>query len=72
MDDHALATCRDIGLVEGACIHDVRAGHCQITTVTASVVIVACEDGQPVVLDGAAELLAAYHNDSIRLGECDG
>jgi hypothetical protein len=67
--DHALAICRDIGFAEGAWIYDVRAGCCQITTLTASVVILVCENGQPLALDGADVLLDSYRDDSIRLEE---
>jgi hypothetical protein len=65
--DQALERCREAGFAEGVWIHDVRAGDCQITTLDASVVILACEDGQPAALDGAAELLASYRNGGIRL-----
>jgi hypothetical protein len=67
--DHALECCRDIGFEEGAWIHDVRAGDCQIRRLEASVVVFACEDGQVLALDGATELLDSYRNDSIRLAE---
>lgn len=66
---NALAACRKIGFSEGAWVTDVRAGDCQITTLTASVVILICKNGQPLALDGADELLASYRNDSIRLKE---
>lgn len=67
--EHALAVCRDIGFTEEAWIYDVRAGNCRITTLRESVVVLVCEDGQQIALNGADELLASYRNDSIRLGE---
>jgi hypothetical protein len=69
--DHALKRCREIGLKEGAWIRDVRAGDCQITTLSASVVVLACENGQPAALDGAEVLLESYRNGGIRLGKND-
>jgi hypothetical protein len=56
--DQALERCREAGFEEGAWIHDVRAGDCQITTLSASVVVLACENGQPSALDGAARKLS--------------
>jgi hypothetical protein len=67
--EHALSVCRDLGFREGAWIHDVRAGDCQITTLSASVVICATESGEPLALGGADVLLDSYHDDSIRLEE---
>jgi hypothetical protein len=66
--DQALDRCREVGFEEGAWIHDVRAGDCQITTLEASVVILACENGQPSALDSAAVLLESYRDGSICLG----
>lgn len=68
-DEHALSVCRKIGFEEGEWIYDVRAGKCQIMTLSESVVVFACADGQSVALAGASELLSSYRNDSIRLEE---
>jgi hypothetical protein len=67
--EHALSVLRAIGFSEGAWIHDVRAGKCQITTLNASRVICACKNGQALALDSAVELLESYRNDSIQLAE---
>lgn len=69
--EYALERCREIGFEEGAWIRDVRAGCCQITTLEASVVILAHENGQPSALDGADVLLESYRDGGIQLGEDD-
>lgn len=67
MDDpeDALNACRDAGLCEGEWIIDVRAGRCQITTLTATTVTLVPESGQPLDAGDAADLWKFYQRESI-------
>lgn len=66
--EEALTECHELGLTEGTRVTDVRAGACQISTLTATSVILTAESGTPLDAGDADDFLTAYHNGSIQKG----
>lgn len=67
----ALATLRERGFTEGQWVFDVRAGRCQIETLSADSVILTAESGQPLNAGTATDFLESYQKGGIRQGEDD-
>lgn len=67
--EEALVECRELGLTEGQWVTDVRAGPCQITSLSATSVTLIAESGTPLDAGTAADFLESYHEESIRLVE---
>lgn len=67
--EDALEQLREEGLQEGVSVNDIRAGECEITTLTASTVILTTGGEQPLDAGNAAQLLKAYQDGSIQLDE---
>lgn len=65
----ALARLRERGFKEGLTVRDVRAGTCEIETLTASSVILTAETGQPLNAGTAADFLDAIETGSIQRGD---
>lgn len=63
--EEALETCREIGFTEDEWCHDVRNGFVRLDTLTAQTVTFVSEQGTPLPMGDAADLLDAYQNGSI-------
>ncbi len=63
--EEALKKLRAAGIREEKWVKDVRAGRCQITSLTATSVILVPESGQPLDAGDATDLWDAYQNGSI-------
>ncbi len=67
----ALATLREQGFTEGQWVTDVRAGQCQIETLSAGSVILTAESGHPLDAGTAADFLKSCQKGGVRQGEGD-